>query len=553
MSSANKTPKANLSQFAGTEHLKRADYNADMLNISNAFAEVTEPITPGIEGSVISFSTTSKLKKIPLKITQIVTGSISIIRNGAAAKPLKLPTGEVVTELSNEVMFYDIYEDAEAFIYAPKSGGLQPIDKDSVPLLTLPSTLANYIAKLIDNPNGTVQTVPDDSYIHGRLDAYIDTVREASAYYDSLTDTIFVMATNNSGDRHYFFEYDQVNKTLLHRGSQLGTAYGFAWLVSGTNRIRMYHGNLLMCGYNNGTGHSRVALINPKNGALVAAADAPTGGSISGVVSFDDTGDNIWFTTGNNTRFKVSVSATSVSLSNYGAGYSNNDKGLIYYGGYTYGCYNGNITKYSGANYSKGMGYTSASCFKFVNGKLWALGWEGTHFLRIYDTNLNLIKEVKDPIVTHSREIYANDRIIVDGVDVYIMLQQFFIKLDQSGNIVFIKVFDGKTPLTFGGTYYNSTMKKVFHGADASYLPKTSAFYFTHFQMKDLVGYYPKIDEGKILLLNTSGTKEIRVSESDDQSNFKVFKSGDKLKWNPTNTLIHKDDVGLFEKYLKVK
>lgn len=130
MPGTNKTEKVELNQYVGGDHYKRDDYNADMLKIDNAFKDIGEPITPGVEGTVLSITTSSKLTRIPLKITSDVTGgAITIVRNGAAAKPLKLPNGEIVTELVAEIMFYEIYEDEEAFYLAPKNGGVGIIEK----------------------------------------------------------------------------------------------------------------------------------------------------------------------------------------------------------------------------------------------------------------------------------------------------------------------------------------------------------------------------------------------------------------------------------------
>lgn len=125
MGSTNKTDKAKLNQYLGSDNLKRDDYNADMSIIDAIIKQNDEPVVPEISGSQLSISTLESLKTITLKITTVVSGAITIKKNDAVAKPLTFPNGDSVDELTNETMFYIIQEEAEAFLYAPKGGALK--------------------------------------------------------------------------------------------------------------------------------------------------------------------------------------------------------------------------------------------------------------------------------------------------------------------------------------------------------------------------------------------------------------------------------------------
>lgn len=123
MSSEQKTSTLGLSKYQGDEHLLREDFNSDLEKIDMAISEMSNPVETTINDNTISFNTNSNLKKVTLKISADVTGGpILVSRNGQTAKPLKLPNDEAVTELLAETMFYDVVEESEAFIYAPKNG-----------------------------------------------------------------------------------------------------------------------------------------------------------------------------------------------------------------------------------------------------------------------------------------------------------------------------------------------------------------------------------------------------------------------------------------------
>jgi len=125
MGSTNKTEKVKLNQYSGSDHLKRVDYNADMNIIDAVIKQIDESIAPEINGSELSISAIDNLKKITLKIVTSITGSITIKKNEAAAKPLKYPNGDPVDELTADMMFYEIREEDEAFICASNNGAIE--------------------------------------------------------------------------------------------------------------------------------------------------------------------------------------------------------------------------------------------------------------------------------------------------------------------------------------------------------------------------------------------------------------------------------------------
>lgn len=126
MSSEQKTSTLGLSKYQGDEHLLREDFNSDLEKIDTAISEMSNPVETTINDKTISFNTTSNLKKVTLKISADVTGGpILISRNGQTAKPLKFPNDEAVTELSAEIMFYDVVEDTAVFCLAPRGAKLE--------------------------------------------------------------------------------------------------------------------------------------------------------------------------------------------------------------------------------------------------------------------------------------------------------------------------------------------------------------------------------------------------------------------------------------------
>lgn len=64
-------------------------------------------------------------------------------------------------------------------------------------------------------------------------------------------------------------------------------------------------------------------------------------------------------------------------------------------------------------------------------------------------------------------------------------------------------------------------------------------------------GYIPKNDLGDIVLLNTSMSKEISISN--DRVTFNTFRSGDELSWTPENVLVSPSDLSELEYCVRVK
>lgn len=569
MSSTNKTEKVGLNQYLGTDHFKRYDYNQDMSKIDSALKQLDEPIIPSVNGSELSITAHETLKKIPIKITSSVTGTITIKKNGAAAKPLKLPSGEAVTGLTNEVMFYEIFEETEAFIYAPKSGGVQFADKSDMTLKTLSTSLSNYTKKTIPSVD-SIMLVSQNT--KGQYSSFIKVTYGKSFTYSSIDQVTGDAWTMVDGK---MFKYNPSTKTMQYKGTLSDSSMPSMYITENIivhdeeifvpikNDNNYYIGkwsviNLSSCIYKR---------ISPINGYYTFPA-AMKSFSQSEIICYVE-GYNKFYKINNSKggSFSFSVKTPSASARwkngsyvefnnrNYMAKYS-------YSGTVRYEFYNSSGT--SIVNVSKGSfvsGSTSLNGGIYIPELDYVLFDEyySKHYIVACDSNGNKVWEYAPPENYSLSTPDANSMyVFVKGVYVYIIADDKIIKVDaRDGTVVYVftkPVWAGAT----AGQYPRHNLIGINRNTEEivcmpNYYVENGSFQSVDIYTElETLGHHPNVDLGKVLLLNTTTAKSVQISKTGETLDFETILSGQKIEWNPT-ILVGPDDVSKLEKYIKVK
>jgi len=566
VASTNKTTKLGLNKFVGTDHLKRDDYNNDMEKLDQTIKHMDEPITPTVNVRELQITAAADLKHIKLKITVDVTGgAITVKKNEDAAKPLKFPNGDPVEELLAETMFFDIYEEAAAFIYGPKSGGLQFADKNNVELKTFSTLETNYDMQLATDELNYREgvTVPRSPYFLTQDYNSKQLVKD----YD--TGKIYMIARNSANNTVKCVEVNTLTGQLTLIWNKVFNSY-----PDPDAGVTIYKSELFMMG---GSGNSHcIYKINLTTGAIIYTASrlhsTLTSWRIWGdqrekgkPIIYDGStqaGAGIWKLNSNTVGGGFTFGYLN-SSNGFSGPVSTDPNGNYWTHGYTYGYKispSGTmIRQWSQAGYSaSGRGY--ANVFNPNTNKYYA-------FAPLNNTNINQTRlgVFDDQGNEISRTDYTNRDCGYQGKAMYdgeYIVYNFswnwgsVMKVDANGNYIW------DTKSTEGGPVISevkttlwaivlSETKQVVYCCNA-YSDSNDIFRMQILEQASLDGYKPKVDGGKRLILNAAVATTFLLAEDGNKNNFKSFKSSDVVNWSPT-LLIKPESLAKLEKYLVVK